>query len=286
MSLALVLPAFALCAAAPEQPDSGPPLAERSGSCRGSLAPKLAAAPEGPLLATVGPADVESGRRACPRSELALGLRGGIVKDMPNFYGYAHADLLLSGSYAWNPKTELFASLEAVHLHHVENATLTGNSLSVGQTSVGATRLLHVGERSAAGPSARLLLPTSFESPRIRTTGLEVGAVGALRPSEKFEVHAATFIDGSVGLSAAAPAPRGGVFASAGMEYLFFPWLGLAGELNIHLGHRGPLDYLSPAVALRAGIGSRTGLELAFSRPIAGRDHHEELVSLRVSAGL
>src|SRR5262245_61507684 len=42
---------------------------------------------QGPVASGFFDADFATGRRACPRTEMGLGLQGGAAIDLPNFYG-------------------------------------------------------------------------------------------------------------------------------------------------------------------------------------------------------
>ena len=72
------------------------------------------ALPDGPISVGYFEADMATGRRTCPRTEVGIGGRFGAIIDTPNFYGNLGVNGLIFGSYALNEKTEVFATLEAV----------------------------------------------------------------------------------------------------------------------------------------------------------------------------
>ena len=144
--------------------------------------------PEGPLAIGYAEADIATGRRACPRTELGIGTRFGAIIDTANFYGNLGLDALVFGSLALNEGTELYATLEAVDFQYAQTALKT-TSLSLGNLTVGATRVLY-GPRSFVGAvSARLLLPTASGIPGARTLGAEVGHASTWRAHDLLEVH-------------------------------------------------------------------------------------------------
>ena len=56
-------------------------------------------------------------------------------------------------------------------------------------------------------------------------------------------------------------------------------WAALVVDLN---GHLGPLNYLSPSVALRFKISS-LGSELGATLPVVGTDRHDFIAGLRLN---
>jgi hypothetical protein len=248
--------------------------------CQPSSAPALAG---GPLLVGFSAADVGTGRRACPRTELAFGGQGGAIIDLPDFYGAITGAGVLAGSYALRPDLELFATLEAARFQYVQNAALTATTLSLGQLTAGATWVAWSEGHWVVAPSARLQLPTSFASPRTRTVGAEVGAAFLYRPSVRFEVHGFAGAGVSAAVSGAAPLPRAGVLLNLGAQYAFAPWFALTLDGNLRMGERDTLDYLAPALGLRFALGNNLGAELSAALPVAGAERALAAGALRVS---
>ena len=100
-------------------------------------------------------ADLATGRRACPRTEIGLGVRGGAIIDTPNFYGNLGGQAQLFGSWAFRRKTELFATLEPVTFGFTQNATLTkpGTIQSLSFYVAQAAGNLRLGIYDASGPN-------------------------------------------------------------------------------------------------------------------------------------
>lgn len=249
-------------------------------ACPALLAPALA---EGPLLAGFSAADVGTGRRACPRTELALGGQGSAIIDLPDFYGAITGAGVVAGSYALRPDLELFATLEAARYQYVQNAALTASTLSLGQLTAGATWVAWAQGPWVVAPSARLQLPTSFASPRTRTVGAEVGAAFLYRPIERFEVHGFAGAGVSAAVSDAAPLPRAGALINLGAQYAFAPWVALTLDGNLHMGTRAAVDYLAPALGLRFAVGNNFGAELSAAVPVAGAERALAAGALRVN---
>jgi hypothetical protein len=234
---------------------------------------------EGPAALGYAEADVTTGRRACPRSEVGLGARFGAIIDTPDFYGSVSVNGLLYGSWALRRTTEIFATLEAVSFNYAVNAVLTSTQLTLGHMTAGATQVLVEGDQFVGSVSARLLLPTSFEIPGARLIGGELGASGSWRPANWLELHGYLGGDLSGAIGRAAGLPRGGAILIAGAQFTPFKWGGLVVDLN---GRLGPLTYFAPTVAFRFAIG-KVGIELAATRPLVGTDRHTVIGGLRVN---
>jgi hypothetical protein len=247
-----------------------PPAAARAeGACEQWIAPALA---EGPITFGYLSADVATGRRACPRTEVGLGAQGGAIVETANFYGAVTGAGLITGSYAVRPDLEVFATLEALRFQFVQNATLTGTTLSLGQLTAGATYVALARGPLVVSPSVRLELPTSFASPRTRTVGGEVGAAMLYRPVPRFEVHGYAGADVSAGVGAAAAQPRAGFLLNVGTEYALCSGFAAVLDANAHFGHRAVLDYVAPAIGLRFRAGEHFGAELGASLPLLGAE--------------
>jgi len=238
---------------------------------------------EGPVSAGYFDADVGVGRRACPRTEVGVGVKGGAIIDTPNFYGDVAGAGVVFASYALEPRTELFATLEAARYEFIQNATLQTTAIHLGQLTAGATHVLVAANGWVLSPSARLLLPTSTAFQNERVVGLELGAAVRKAFSSRFDFYGYFGVDSSLAFGDAPADPRGGVLGNAGVEYTFFRGFGLALDANAHLGHRAPLDYVAPALAFRFAVGAHVGVEIGASVPLAGADRHDAVGGVRVS---
>jgi hypothetical protein len=261
----------------PPSLDAGAPAGD---PCARSLTPN---APEGPV--TVGgfqAADLMVARRACPRSEVGLGVRAGAVIDTPNFYGAVDAQAVLFGSARLTPTLELFGTAELLRLQFAQNATLNGTRASLGQVSVGAAWLARQTEGAAVTPYVRLMLPTSLLTSRVRTVGAEVGTSASLRLSERFEAHGTVSVGGTAGLGAVPAFPRAGLGLNAGLQAALTSWLALVLDVNVQGGYRAPLDFVAPAFAVRLSPVAGLGVELGATLPLAGADRHLAIGGLRL----
>jgi hypothetical protein len=236
---------------------------------------------EGPVAVGFFDADFATGRRARARTEIGLGILGGAIIDTPDFYGALSGGALLYGSYALpSQPMEVFASLEVVKYQYVQNASLKGTSMSLGQASLGATyALLRAGGVTVA-PSMRLMLPTDTSMPNVRTVGLEVGGAVSYQLLGALEVHGYLGGDVSAGLSAGSTLARPGLLISAGAQYSLASWFGAVLDVN---GHLGDQRYLAPALGLRAAIGKSFGIELAGTLPLIGTIRNDAAVGLRLA---
>jgi hypothetical protein len=248
-----------------------PTLARAQEVCGQGVSRALA---EGPVAVGFMAADVATGRRACPRTELGLGVQGGAIVDTPNFYGAITAAGVLSGSLALRPDLEVFATLEALRFQFVQNATLSGTTLTLGQLTAGATYVALTRGSFVVAPSVRLQLPTSFASENIRTVGAEAGAALLYRPDPRFEVHGYAGADVAAALSAGASLPRAGALVNVGVQYAVWDWFAAVLDANVRFGHRAALDSVAPALGLRFRAGEHFGAELAATLPLLGAERH------------
>lgn len=278
---AVVAAVLALAPAAPaaagESPDSTSTL--MTGSPLSITEPRTGLF-DGPIGVGFFSADYAVGRRALGRTEVGLGILGNAIIDTPDFYGALAGGALLYGSYALSDKLEVFGSLEAVKVEYVQNASLKALQYGLGQATAGATYTVYRQGGMALSPSGRVMLPTDFSSPNVRTVGLELGVAGNWTPTWQLELHGYLGGDLSAGLSAAPALPRPGLLATAGAQYSFVRWFGVALDVNAHLGAQ---SYVAPALALRAAIGHSLGIELGATLPLLGNLRHLGAGGLRVA---
>ena len=234
---------------------------------------------EGPVALGYAEADVATGRRACPRTEIGLGARFGAIIDTPGFYGAVSVNGLLYGSYALRPTTELFATLEAVNFNYGVNAVLTSTQLTLGNMTAGATQVLVQNGNFVGSVSARILLPTSFEIPGAHVMGGELGASASWRPKQWLEVHGYLGGDLSAAIGRAAALTRGGAILLAGAQLSPFDWGAVVVDLS---GRLGPLTYFAPTIGLRFKV-AKLGIELGATLPVAGTDRHTIIGGLRLN---
>jgi len=241
---------------------------------------------DGPVALGSFEADLATGRRVCPRTEIGLGGRFAAIIDTPNFYGNLGIDGDLFGSYALTPSTELFGHLEAVQFTYVQNASLKGTSLTLGHMTAGVTHTFDADREAHLrhGVSARVLLPTSFGIPGVHLVGAEVGHVGSWRAPRSWrwlEVHSYLGANLTAGLGAGPALPFATGTLVLGAQLSPFDWAALVVDLDARIG---PRSALAPAFALRARI-FRVNVELAATLPLLGSDRHDLVVGLRVAYG-
>ncbi|MCC6336345.1 MAG: hypothetical protein IT380_20460 [Myxococcales bacterium] len=262
-------------AAVPEVTQARPPPEEFAG-CNQGPAHGL---PEGPVALGYFEADMATGRRACPRTEVGLGGRFGASIDTPNFYGNLGINGLLFGSFAVRPDVELFATLEAANFTYTVNAVLTATQLTLGNFTLGgAYQVLNRGT-VMGGVSARLLLPTSFETPGARAVGGELGFAASWRPKGWLEVHGYLGADVTSAFSRANPYTRFGGLLMAGAQLQPVSWFAFVLDLT---GRLGEVSYFAPTAGLRFRI-FKFGIEVGATLPLAGNDRHDFIMGARFS---
>ncbi|MBS1148536.1 MAG: hypothetical protein H6Q89_234 [Myxococcaceae bacterium] len=241
---------------------------------------------EGPIALGYVEADVATGRRACPRSEVGIGGRLSAIIDTPAFYGYLLVDALVYGSVAIDPKTEIFGTLEAVHWSFIaQNGPLKiplNDSATLGTLTLGATRQFYGSDRYLGAFSMRLLLPTSFAIPNTWLIGAELGHASSWRPRDWLELHGYLGVDFNTALGNGPTLPRVGGLLTAGVQLSPFSFLALVVDAT---GRLGAKSYFAPSVALRFRF-YRLGIELAGTMPLAGTDRHDFIVGGRFTVRL
>ena len=240
-------------------------------------AASLGGLPEGAASVGYLQADLATGRRACPRTEVGLGGRFGAIIDTANFYGNLGVSGVLFGSWAITPRWELYATLEAVNFTYLQTA-LKATSLTLGNLTVGASWTAYQTATFAGAVSARVLLPTSLEVPGAHPLGAEVGHASTWRPLSWLEVHSWLGVDLTGALGPASGLPWVGGTLSIGAQATPFSWGAVVLDLT---GRLGPVTYLAPTLALRFAIGP-LGIELGGSLPLLGSDRHDFLAGLRL----
>ena len=284
-ALALLLGGVLVAATAHAEPGSAPAPAPAPTAAPASLPLECARTPhvglpDGPVAIGAYDGDLGAGRRACPRSEIQLGLRGGAIIDTPNFYGALAADVALSTSFAIRGRGEIFSTLVLARYVYAQNATIKGSTFGLGATSLGGSVIAYAKDGAVVSAFVRLVLPTD-SAVRTPTLGGELGLSVAVRRWQRVALNLALSGDFAVGLSRAPVDARGGFLALFGVQYAPAHWFAFALDLQGHFGQRAPLDYLAPALALRFRLWKGLALELAGMVPVVGADRHDALLALR-----
>ncbi len=232
---------------------------------------------DGPALIGIAEGDLGMGHRACPRSEVAIGVRGGAIIDLPAFYGAFGITTHVDGSFAFKKRFEVSASLEIVDYQYAQNTSIKGNSVGLGDLSLAASVIAYHGRKLAITPYGRVLFPTNTIAANERTFGGEVGLAAEVRPLASGRLAVSGFLGGVMtGAASAGPAfLRGGAIGSVGLQYSPWIWLGIAANLSVSLGQRAVLDHIAPSGALRFRLWRTLSLELAVLVPVAGADRHD-----------
>lgn len=240
---------------------------------------------EGPIALGYFEADIATGRRACPRSEVGIGARLGAIIDTPAFYGVLLVDGLVFGSVAISPKTEIFGTLEAVTWNFIaQNGPLKipADNATLGTLTLGASRQFYGNDRFLGAFAARLLLPTSFAIPNARLIGAELGHSATWRPRDWLEVHSYLGVDFNTAIGNGPNLPRVGGVLTAGVQLSPVDFAALVIDAT---GRVGLKNYFAPTVALRFRV-YRVGIELAGTVPLAGTDRHDFIVGGRFNVRL
>jgi hypothetical protein len=236
---------------------------------------------DGPVVVGVWEADMTAGRRACPRSELALGARASALIATDRFYGNLAVDSLLQLSWAWRHRLEVFGTLELVHWQYAQNATIKGSATGTGPLTLGTSVVALNTRRWVLSPYLRLMLPTASQGERV--LGGELGAASGFLAHRRVELHGYLALDVTGAAGPAASSPRGGVSFALGVQYTPWRWLGLALDLDFQFAHKGAFDLFALAPAARFRFWRGLGLELAALAPLAGADGHDFALLLRLA---
>lgn len=220
--------------------------------------------------------DLGAGRRACPRTEVAIGARALAILDVPNFYGNLGIDALLQASIGLGKRGELFVSVPFLTWQFAQNATLKGTQLGFGASSFGGSVLAFDNGSVAIAPYARWLLPTDG-----LTLGGEAGIAVQGPYGRRLGGHAVFAGDVSGGIANGPPGIRGGGMILLGLEWNPARWFVLVIDAQFHFGHRAALDWFAPAAALRFRFWRGLGAELSALIPVVGADRHDAALLLR-----
>jgi hypothetical protein len=239
---------------------------------------------EGPLPFAASVDALGPVRRAAPRSEVALGIGGGLILDEPGFYGMAQGALRIDGSWAVTPRWEVFAGLDALQLRYVQNATLGETTYTLGTLTAGGTWLalsLPDGRLDLA-PFVALLFPTSLEYRNTRVLGGEVGISlrGAAASWLDWYAGASLPVTGTV--SDAGNQVQAGASLVAGGSWTPWRWLRLSVQLTASFPFGHPMEQLAAGLGLRFAAG-RFGFELDGILPFAGTSRFDAGALLRAA---
>ena len=239
---------------------------------------------EGPLPFAASVDVLGPVRRAEPRSEVALGLGGGLILDEPGFYGMAQGALRLEGSWAITPRWEVFAGLEALQFRYVQTATLGDTSYTLGALSAGGTwrALSRPDGRLDLAPFVALLFPTSLEYRNTRVLGGVAGVSLRGAATSWLDWYAGASLPITGTLSDAGNQVRAGAELVAGGSWTPARWFRLSAQLTAGFPFGHPMEQLAAGLGLRFAAG-RFGVELDGILPLAGTSRFDAGALLRAA---
>lgn len=220
------------------------------------------------LSYTNGP--IAGARRTCARDELTFGLHALAVIRVEEFYGKLVGAGVLSGGFALDEETELFAALEVVRYQQVIRS-LSASNFNLGHLALGGTRRIHTGDRRALAWTAHATLPTALGLyDRTVTFALDTGVSGTTRIDRDLELHGYLGGRGTIGAGAGPAQPKGQLILDAGAAYRIQSWLAIAVDLEGAAGERAVLDHAALGVGLRFAAGDRFRIDVSAKAPLAG----------------
>jgi hypothetical protein len=237
---------------------------------------------DGPMMVPLQQADFGVFRRACPRSEVALGVGGRAIVEEENFYADLRGNGRLDVSTQPFDALELHLSLEPLFYEQVIQSFRASHT-GLGDASVGATLLAFTSDFLALSILTRATLPTAWGYYRnAHPFGFDAGLLLLLEPVTGVRLHAGVLALGSVAVTRADPDPRPGLGANLGMDFVIFDWLSIVTDLNGQALLRDPLDRITIGFGARASLGD-AALEFGTAIPVAGADRHLGAALLRIS---
>jgi hypothetical protein len=209
-------------------------------------------------------------RRACTRTEVALGGTGDLIAEPSQFYGNLRVAGTLAGSWEPIAGTEIFGQAELIRYQTVISS-LSADHLGLGLTALGATHRWLDGDGWLLSATSRITLPTATGLyQRSWPFAVDLGLAGASRATEEIALH------GYLGLLASAatstPDPRAGVLLDAGASWRPAGWFALAADVEGEVLYRSILDHVALALGFRFFPGDDLAIELALKSPIAGSE--------------
>lgn len=239
--------------------------------------------PMGPVPFSLQMGELAQPRRACPRTELFVGGEGQAIVRTEEFYGNLQGNAVVGGSYAFNHRLEIFASLEPLLFQQVISS-LTATHLGLGHGALGTTWVAVDEGPVVLSATARATLPFAFGLyNNAWPIGLDAGLTGALQPLPYLRGYAQLLGTGSFQLSAGDAYPRAGVLALTGAEVILFEWVALVAEMKALALYEADLDHVSISGGVRTRIWDGFGAELYATAPLAGRERSLAGGGLRIS---
>jgi hypothetical protein len=241
------------------------------------------AIPDGPLPAGFSQRDFGIVPRACPRTEVGLGVDGRAIVESESFYGNLKGGLRLDGSVQPFPQLELFLTTEPLVYQQVIQS-FRASYVGFGDTSVGAKLLAFARQRFALSVVARADLPTSIGYyGNSFPVGVESGMLLLVEPIDDIRLHGGLMGGARWALTKAGADARSAIIANAGFDVVVLPWLGFVLDLNGQALERADLDHLSWGIGARFAFLDDVGLEVGANVPFAGVERNLAAFVLRAS---
>jgi hypothetical protein len=226
----------------------------------------------GAVTAALYDGDLGVARRVCGRTEVALEGGGLAVVDTANFYGHIVAGGTVEGSWLANPKTELFASIEAFRYDSVITP-IPATYMGFGHVGLGASERLFDNDTLAVAAHGRLVLPTAIGLyQHAYPLALDLGVGAEWAPVQVFHVHADLGGLGAAAISKGPALPGAGATATVGAEWRPGRHFALVLDGRAGFGYTAPVDVIAASLGVRVGVGKHFGIELDVTKPLAGRD--------------
>lgn len=227
---------------------------------------------DGPLPIGFSQRDFGLVRRACPRTEVGLGLEADAIVENENFYGNVRTALRLDASVQPVGPLELFVTVEPL-FYQVVIQSFRDDHLGLGDTSFGATLLAFARDRFALSLMARGTVPTAIGYyEHSFPAGLDGGVLLLVEPIAALRLHAGLLAGTRFAFTKADPDPRGALVGNGGLDLVVADWLSVVLDLNGQALERGGLDHLSAALGLRAAPWEKLSIELGANVPFAGNE--------------
>ncbi len=237
---------------------------------------------DGPLTAPFAQGDVGVARRACPRTEVAVGAAGRATVERENFYANLRGNARIDVSVQPVDEIELAVAFEPVFYQQVIQS-YRASHVGPGDTSVSAT-LLAVAQRGyALSVMARATLPTAYGYyVHSYPFALDAGVLGMVEPLPGLRVHTALLGIASAQATVADKHARAAVAGDVGAAYRVFDWVAVVVDASAQSFATAPLDRAALGAGVRAAWGP-LGVDASVVVPVAGAQRDLFGATLRVS---
>jgi hypothetical protein len=224
-----------------------------------------------PAALTFADGPLPAARRACPRSELALGGAAIVIAEPEEFYGNLRAAATLAAAWALDSETELFAAIEVLRYQTVISS-LDAETFGLGHLALGGTRRIWTEQPATTlALTAHATLPTAVDLyEETCPFALDLGLTGTTRISADLELHAYAGTAATIGAGSGPADPRAALILDAGAAYRPWTWLALVLDLQGAAGARAVLDHAALGAGMRFRVAGGFRIDLLLTAPLAG----------------